>query len=165
MKTHLCSYCHTEKSVESFYKSKEKGIGNYCKPCINIYSKKWELEHPERRRASYKRYRVKHRGKRKLEVLKHYSNQEVPSCEICGFSDIRALSLDHINGGGNKHREEIRKGGTSFYDWVIKNNYPSGLRVLCMNCQFITLSEKRNPVEPPCGIISLHNPLKSHLLF
>lgn len=45
------------------------------------------------------------------------------------------LSIDHINGGGVKHRKEIGvTSGDGFYKWLKKNNYPSGFQVLCHNC-------------------------------
>jgi hypothetical protein len=42
------------------------------------------------------------------------------------------LGIDHINGGGTKHRKEIKNFG--IYKWLIDNNYPLGYRVLCHNC-------------------------------
>lgn len=64
-------------------------------------------------------------------------------CKRCGFDDIRALSIDHVNGGGNKHRRELGKSATGswFYRWLVKNGFPEGFQVLCMNCQFIKRHE------------------------
>jgi hypothetical protein len=39
-----------------------------------------------------------------------------------------------IGGGGNKHRKSIKN--RNFYLWLKQNDYPSGYRVLCMNCNF-----------------------------
>jgi hypothetical protein len=57
-------------------------------------------------------------------------------CALCGEIDIDILSLDHTNGGGNKHRAILQKEEYrgNFYRWVHRNNYPSGFRVLCRNC-------------------------------
>lgn len=58
-------------------------------------------------------------------------------CACCGETRIEFLSIDHIAGGGNKHRREITGTcGTRFYGWLKKNNYPEGYQVLCMNCNF-----------------------------
>jgi serine/threonine protein phosphatase PrpC len=88
----------------------------------------------------------------KREVLTHYGNGKCV-CVKCGFSDIRSLSIDHINGNGNKHRAEVVRttakekgtvnggGGIRFYRWLIKNNLPEGYQTLCMNCQFIKRDE------------------------
>jgi len=60
---------------------------------------------------------------------------------LCGFADIRALSIDHIDGGGNKHRRFLGFGlfgaGQKFYSWLKKEGYPEGYQTLCMNCQWI----------------------------
>jgi hypothetical protein len=69
----------------------------------------------------------------KREVFQHYGNGTV-SCVKCGFDDARALSIDHINGGGRKHIKQIRG---NFYKWLAKNNFPKGYQTLCMNCQWI----------------------------
>jgi hypothetical protein len=48
------------------------------------------------------------------------------------------LSLDHIDGGGNKHRKELfgdkGESGLSLYRWAKNNGYPPIFQVLCMNC-------------------------------
>ncbi len=76
----------------------------------------------------------------KKEVLTHYGNG-ICACVKCGFDDLRALTIDHINGGGHKERKQLGKGmdrgGMTFYRWLRKNGYPEGYQTLCMNCQFI----------------------------
>jgi hypothetical protein len=37
-------------------------------------------------------------------------------------------------GGGTKQRRRLQLGGRAFYRWLKNNGYPSGYRVLCMNC-------------------------------
>ena len=78
----------------------------------------------------------------KLKVITYYS-KETMKCigwdqKGCPWNvnDMDVLTIDHINGGGNMHRASIKKIGWIFYDWLIKNNYPDGYQVLCMNCQF-----------------------------
>ncbi len=68
----------------------------------------------------------------KTEVMEHYGT----ICACCGESHLEFLNIDHINGGGNKHRKEIgrKKAGSSFYHWLKQNGYPEGFRVLCYNC-------------------------------
>ncbi len=78
-------------------------------------------------------YRAKWYLKKKLGILSHYSNGTM-KCARCGFDDIRALSIDHINGGGAPHR---RKTGNDVYGWLKRNGFPEGYQVLCMNCQLI----------------------------
>ncbi len=46
-----------------------------------------------------------------------------------------ALTVDHIEGGGSKHRRELRY--WSIYKWLVVEGFPSGYQILCMNCQMI----------------------------
>jgi len=76
-----------------------------------------------------------------MDVFSHYS----PSltCQECGFDHPAALSIDHINGGGNAHRREIGvKNSHQLYKWIKANSYPPDFQVLCMNCQFIKRYEQ-----------------------
>ncbi|MCK9370314.1 helix-turn-helix domain-containing protein [Candidatus Dojkabacteria bacterium] len=60
-------------------------------------------------------------------------------CNRCGFSDLRALQIDHINGGGSK---EI----TKYYKKMIKEA-PGKYQILCANCNWIKRVEN-NEVRP-----------------
>jgi len=104
--------------------------------------RRYSLAHKQQfidyRRANKKHILVKNRDWRKrvrFEVLNHYSGGNLV-CACCGENHIEFLSLDHISGGGNKHRKELRKNGTAFYYWIRKNKFPSGYQVLCFNCNF-----------------------------
>ena len=82
------------------------------------------------------------RGRLRYDVLCHYSNDGKPVCVKCGFSDMRALSLDHIK--GNKERKRIRTmGGVIFYRKLRQQGFPEGYQTLCMNCQFIKRVENK----------------------
>jgi len=62
-------------------------------------------------------------------------------CKSCGFSDPRALQIDHINGGG--HKERLTLGSTSLLRKCIRlmQNSPdiffSNYQLLCANCNWI----------------------------
>jgi len=58
-----------------------------------------------------------------------------PECRCCGESIREFLVIDHIDGGGNKHRTEVG-GGLAFYRWLRKNGFPDGYQVLCLNCNW-----------------------------
>ncbi len=59
-----------------------------------------------------------------------------PVCVGCGFLDIRALHIDHVNGGGGK--EAISFGG-SYYKKIRKKleEGSKDYQVLCANCNQI----------------------------
>ncbi len=55
-----------------------------------------------------------------------------PVCYGCGEDEPAILEIDHIDGGGTKHRIEI--GQSNMYLWLKQNHYPEGYRVLCPTC-------------------------------
>jgi len=79
-----------------------------------------------------------------LEVYSHYGKEGKPVCVTCGEARIGCLSIDHINGGGSKHRQLIGKGGHNFHRWLKMEGYPEGYQTLCMNCQFIKQRQQKN---------------------
>jgi len=57
-------------------------------------------------------------------------------CVKCGFSDYRALQIDHIWGGGTKERKEVKNNNKIIYfKKVIENK--SKYQLLCANCNCI----------------------------
>jgi len=105
------------------------------------YSKNYYLTiQKERRRGKREELNALQRKRtyaRKLKILRHYSGSP-PRCAVCGEEDLVVLCIDHINGGGAKHRRELGKtlsaGGGMFYNWLVKNSFPEGFQVLCANC-------------------------------
>lgn len=65
-----------------------------------------------------------------------------PGCMCCGEDREPFLVIDHVDGGGNAHRQVVvggkngarAGGGPYFYRWLRLNGYPSGFQVLCANC-------------------------------
>ena len=63
----------------------------------------------------------------------------VPPCvNSCEFDDIRALSIDHINGGGSKEKKQLRS--HDFNRLVLERN-GVGYQILCANCNWIKRHE------------------------
>jgi len=67
----------------------------------------------------------------KLQALEHYAKDGRIQCACCGCPFHEYLELDHIDGGGNKHRNTI---GSHLARWLRKNNYPDGYQILCTIC-------------------------------
>jgi hypothetical protein len=110
---------------------------------------KWRREHPEYNKEYFARSEVKDKMREyvrkwqkdlKEEVFSHYSSG-APECACCGEMRIEFLTIDHIGGGGNRHRKEIG-GSSTIYLWLKRNNYPPGFRVLCFNCNFLVFKQK-----------------------
>jgi hypothetical protein len=110
---------------------------------------KWYSKNKESARASkaanMRRYRkqnpIKHqeqsrRSKRLLREKLHaiYGT----SCVLCGFLDIRALTLDHVLKNGASERAQLGERGV--YRRALLPEHQHEYRCLCMNCQFIARS-------------------------
>ena len=100
--------------------------------------RRYRERNPERARRDAERV-IENNQLLKQEVLTHYGDGKC-ACVRCGFDDVRALSIDHIDGGGNRDRASRFK-GRMFYRWLQQENYPEGYQSLCMNCQFIKSCE------------------------
>lgn len=71
-------------------------------------------------------------NKLRLELISVYSSGK-NNCAKCEVSDIRVLCLDHIEGNGASDRH--KHGGTlGWWRSLRKQSYPSGIQVLCQNC-------------------------------
>lgn len=103
----------------------------FLKNRANAYNRKSYAKNREGRLTYAKAYH----NRVKMEVFTHYSNGR-PTCACCGEDrHIQFLSIDHIDGGGAKHRKEIGIGsGIRFYFWLRRSCYPPGFQVLCHNC-------------------------------
>ncbi len=95
--------------------------------------KRWRERHPHIEREKHL--------KLKIEVLTFYGNDKL-ACVVCGENRLACLSIDHIDGGGNKQRKGSLHSPTGFYRWLKRNEYPNGYQTLCMNCQFVKRFER-----------------------
>lgn len=75
---------------------------------------------------------VLRRIRRKLKVISHYSNG-ANKCELCDETRIGTLTVDHLDGGGKQHVNNVG----NIYLYLLKNNYPPRYRILCSNCNII----------------------------
>jgi hypothetical protein len=79
------------------------------------------------------RNRTNRRSLRRI-VISHYCKGD-PHCTArgCGVTCFEVLELDHINGDGKQNREKVGKSG-QFFRWLINQNFPPIVKVLCANC-------------------------------
>lgn len=108
---------------------KERMVKGICTKCGEpVSGSKWYCE---KHRLQKKEYAKEYTARKRKIVMEAYGNS---TCACCGETNDKFLTLDHINGGGNKHRREIAMGGKTYWNWFIKNNFPPGFQVLCWNC-------------------------------
>lgn len=132
----VCFTCKRNRDVRFYCKNKAKkdGLGTECRDCRKVYMAKYREDNfdylNEQNRINNKRRHYE----AKIKVLYYYSNGTMKcQCPGCEVSHIEFLSIDHVNGGGQKDRESF-KGARTFYEYLVKNNYPEGLLTLCYNC-------------------------------
>lgn len=73
------------------------------------------------------------RNKIRIELLNMFGGK----CIKCGFSDWRALQIDHINGGGSKERKIIRDTWKYMRIIIQDKNREEKYQLLCSNCNWI----------------------------
>jgi len=89
--------------------------------------RKYRADNPDKHRAQSRA------AKKKLKeaVLDVYGR----TCSACGFSDVRALTLDHVLNNGAEERASVGERGV--YRRALKPEFRLEYQTLCMNCQFI----------------------------
>lgn len=123
----MCQTCIDKRSAvssEHFARRKEEGTCCYCSRPLE----------PGSTMCSYHIDKTAvYRRELKREVLDAYGGAQ---CCHCGEQDLQFLEVDHTEGGGNFHRKEVASGGGGhgFYQWLKRNNFPPGFRVLCRTC-------------------------------
>lgn len=86
-----------------------------------------------------KQYIKEYQRRRRTRVIKMMGGK----CVRCGFADIRALQIDHINGGGSKEHKSIQQFGVQrkiLNDPLLIN---TEYQLLCANCNWIKRHENK----------------------
>lgn len=114
-----------EKNRENIRKYQLK----YCHSKAGVLAReRYRKEHYDKIRAGRLRYRLK----LKEQVFTHYAGNP-PKCQCCGEKERGFLTVDHINGGGQKARE-ISHSSTYMLRDIIRDNFPLSFQILCFNC-------------------------------
>jgi hypothetical protein len=119
---------------------------------VRASKQRYNAANPEKNKIRHKTWAATHRPqiyksrKRRTdeirrEVLGHYGVDGNPVCVRCGYSIVDSLVIDHVNGGGNKHRHALGLVGRSFYAWLKRTNYPPEYQTLCYNCNNLKIEE------------------------
>lgn len=137
----VCTLCERELRTSEFRKIREdkNWLRGQCRDCGKKNSKQYYSEHRDKMLETSKNWYQEHkeevkdyernrRRKHREDVINYYGGK----CVCCGESQHEFLAVDHINGGGLKHRRE--ENFQNIVEWILKNNYPPGFRILCHNC-------------------------------
>ncbi len=142
--TKTCGCCKTDKPVEAFWVHKKAPrtgrIFYACIECLRARMRAAYAKNPEkykalqtaRNRANGMKPKPTRRACTdsqffRAKVLSAYGGK----CACCGETEAAFLAVDHIFGGGGKHRKSVHG---HIYPWLVRNGYPAGFRLLCHNC-------------------------------
>ena len=149
MKRKRCQHCKRKLLVnnKNFCNNKQSpdGFNDQCKKCCNKYGKRHRSKYKIEELKRHKIYSIRNRNKisfyhkkRRYEFKKLAINILGGKCSCPGCGEIRIgfLTIDHINGGGRKHREITNYRRDGLYIWIINNpkKAKKTLRVMCYNC-------------------------------
>ncbi len=112
----FCTACGEVLTLENTTTSLAKRSDRRCRYCHNLYRRKWKRE-------------------KRLELIEVFGGK----CK-CGFSDWRALQIDHINGDGVKDLERFGGNRDVFYNYLLKmdpDERSNSYQLLCANCNWI----------------------------
>jgi len=82
------------------------------------------------------RVQARERSKKDREEFKkliydHYGGE----CACCGETEIRFMTVDHVENDGADHRRKLfGKNTGTVHRWLVKNKFPPGFQMLCFNC-------------------------------
>ena len=122
-----CKTCGVKLTSENTWPSDVDFSRYRCKQCSNKYQRKYQ-------RAYQKNKRIELRKK----VMKRLGNK----CIRCGYKDIRALQIDHIDGGGTAELRSMT--GLRYYTMLLElpeDVFFSRYQCLCANCNWIKAHE------------------------
>lgn len=154
----ICTTCkktHSESTVRcASCKERSRGYqrkflnrgkeNNMCRLCA--------VRKPDEGLKSCTKCRTRIRDRKKVvkkEVFAHYGGR----CVFCMESDLRHLTIDHIDGNGAEHRREMQPGGRfcgdTIYSWLKRNDWPTGYQILCWNCNTAKYHYNIDPKTDP----------------
>ncbi len=133
-----CQPCLDKRSLAKHDRYKNNSSANKCIQCGNDVSdlkgKRCQTCIDKRndwyQGSTTQKKDTRRRQDRREAVLSHYGGR----CVCCGEDEQCFLAIDHTDGEGNTHRKEINKYGSTFFKWLIDNDFPEGFQILCHNC-------------------------------
>lgn len=121
-----------DKTKEYNARSNAKRVPSKNTPELRAYKKLWREKNKDRL-IEYRRF---WRAERKRKAFERFGSK----CVRCGFFDVRALQIDHVNGGGVKENRKDR--GSNFYVKVLED-MSGKYQLLCANCNWIKRYENK----------------------
>lgn len=139
-----CKDCHNENAKKynlAYYeRHPDKVIARSTKWAKNnqrhvkAYQKQWFETHREKQQQYAKVGGNKAKAKVRSQLIAAYGSK--CACLKCPETRTEFLTVDHVNGGGTKHRKSLGiQPGYAFYCWLRRQGFPKKkYQLLCFNC-------------------------------
>ncbi len=142
-----CSKCHVLKNIDEFYDGNgEFGKRARCIECFNaagtmryyddvessrdsakVHAKTWRVKHPEQSRELSRSNQRRH-----VRALRELIFSTLGNRCSCGFSDIRAIHIDHKSDNGHTDKNVFNGNKTAYLNYVLA--FSQLFQLLCANC-------------------------------
>lgn len=129
-----CMSCDTIiKKNNNRHRLCRKCAKQHRKDYINVLqNKRYYKDHQKTKKEARERG-AKYRKAKRLEVISALGGK----CVKCGFSDWRALQIDHVNSDGAWERTMQSRSISAFHNKVIREKDKGRYQLLCANCNWI----------------------------
>lgn len=133
----VCLECFNKRKNISVNSVKNRIAAGVCTGCGKANVRKGKHHCYDCSQASIERMRNK-RKEIKLFIINYFGNK----CKECGETDIRCLSLDHVNNDGHLDKKSEKGNRQVTPTWYAKlykminsnQQLPRELQLLCFNC-------------------------------
>jgi len=113
----------------------------------NEYDKDYRQKNKEKLRRQHKLWYIENKTganqrsrERRKKLFDKWLGKAIEGyggkCSVCGENRSETLVFHHVNGGGKEHRR-ITGSDYGFYKWLVENNFPSEIELLCANCHLV----------------------------
>ena len=123
-----CRRCERTLPVESFSITRGRWPDSYCRDCRCDLQRERRATLPQ---GYYNDANRRARARLRQRVLDYLGGK----CVQCGFSDRRALQVDHCNSDG--HVDRVTKPGRALYHAILRGERDDAVQLLCANCNAI----------------------------
>ena len=106
------------------------------------FSKEYYRKNGKKRKEYDRAYYLKYRKKCRQEIIENLGGK----CIQCGFHDWRGLQIDHVKGGGTKHRKQFTN-SWQYYKSILDQLETGEYQLLCANCNQIKRYEQEEVEE------------------
>ena len=128
----VCNCCDIEKPLTDFrkYSKSPDGRGKKCKTCAYEKDKEARRRYNNANPETSRKIDRDSRARVRQRVLDKFGGK----CGRCGFSDSRALQVDHVNGGGKRELKNVTRAA---YLKKVLSDTTDTYQLLCANCNWI----------------------------